>query len=135
MPIKFCFNFWSSGRALSTRLIHYDETTEKSCIRIVQERLTYEFVIVQGYIYLEPFFWVCTLKLWPSLHFTSILLGRKNDLPHGLKGRFNIATRAIAKIYFHCFLGGSSIYSFIQSVAAEVVWTCALIRLMNLRQK
>lgn len=96
MPIKFCFNFWSPGRAVSTRLIHYDDTTEKSCIRIVQVQLTYEFVSVRGHIYLEPFFWVCTLKLWPSLH--------------------------------------SLINSSIQSVAAEVVWTRALIRLMNPRK-
>lgn len=40
------------------------------------------------------------IKLWPSLHFTSILLGRKNDLPHGLKGRFNRATRAFANLFW-----------------------------------
>lgn len=132
MPIKFCFNCLSPGRAVSTRLIHYDDTTEKSCIRIVQVQLTYEFVRVRGHIDLEPFFWVCTLKLWPSLLFTSILLCRKNDLPHGLKRRFDVATRAIAKIYFHCFFG--SIFGSIQSVAAEVMWTRALIRIMNPRK-
>lgn len=100
LQIKLANNFWSSGRAVSTRLIHYDEATEKSCIRIVQVQLTYEFVSVRGHIYLEPFFWVCTLKLWPSLHFTSILLGRKNDLPHGLKGRCNRATRAFANLFW-----------------------------------